>query len=213
MIIDSTYFQGGEITIPGITNNNSGPSEAIQRFIDLYEKRVLISAMGYSLYSALEAEIDSKGGDLSLLVAPWNNLVNGEDYSIEVAGETVPVRWNGLDNDEKDSFIAYYVYYHYWVENVIKTSNTGFQKPRTENTDNAETFWKLARIHNENFLDLYGQTEVDYIDNAKVYLHPARLDRYAGNKHRSIKHYIEDKNDDTPDTFANFKWRPLEPVQ
>jgi hypothetical protein len=99
-LIDTTYLRNS-ISVP------IGTYSDLQQYIDEYEKKVLISLLGYDLYTEMMAAYAALPG--VPLPSKWDNLINGTTYTYE--GQSV--RWNGLINSDKVSFIAYYVYCQY----------------------------------------------------------------------------------------------------
>lgn len=144
-----------EINLPG--NVLSGDLADITPYITMYEKQVLIDLLGYPLYKDLQAEIDADSYSTR-----WDRFVNGHEYTIDYAGEETTVRWNGLINDDKQSLLAYFIFYYYLKFHTTFTSNRG---QLLANSENAEAHnpaqimsnaWNLGR-------ELYG-----VIDSEKI---------------------------------------------
>jgi len=139
-LIDNTYLVR-EISVPHNTSPNvaSVATEAIARYEPRYLKRVL----GYTLWKAVQAEIDS--GTYTL----YSELIEGAEFSFDYNGHTINTKWEGLVNDELESPIAYYVYYKYRKE--IETINSGLGEKRSkgENSSNASALKKMVDAWND----------------------------------------------------------------
>jgi len=123
-LIDSTYFRNS-ISIPVGTY-----SDLIQ-FINQYEKEVLIGLLGIDLYTEMMAAyLASQVDPPTPLPTKWANLINGVNYTY--GGQTI--RWNGLINSDKISFIAYYVYCQYLKSKQYPYQQTGAVQPKNENS-------------------------------------------------------------------------------
>jgi hypothetical protein len=121
MLIDSTYFRNDiKLTI--------GTYSDIDQYILQYEKEVLIGLLGYTLYTEMMAAYEALPG--TPLPEKWNRLING--YTYEYNGITI--RWNGLINTDKVSFIGYYVYCQYLNAKQSQPSGAGVVTPKNENS-------------------------------------------------------------------------------
>ena len=120
--IDSTYFVG-EINIPNVAANTIAISQAIAQ----YEKEILISLLGYKLYSLLMTACP--GGTPS---GVYVDLVNGAEFTHSFNGEDITLKWEGLKNTALQSLIAYYVFYKYVERDVTRLYGTGVSIVSTE---------------------------------------------------------------------------------
>jgi hypothetical protein len=101
-LIDTNYFVR-DINVPsGSTVELKAPLTAA---IVRYEPEYLKKLLGYTLWKAVQVEIDS--GVYTL----YGDLVNGAEFSFEYYGQTITTKWEGLINASKISPIAYYTYY------------------------------------------------------------------------------------------------------
>ena len=151
MFIDNTYFVG-EIEIP----NKSGPisnATAITQAINQYEKEILISLLGYKLYSLLMADL---GEDGKPQTQPFIDLINGAEFEHTFAGQTMTLKWNGLVNAEKQSLIAYYVYYKYVEREVTHMSGIGNILPGSEKGGRVSSVNKMVNAW-DRMRELYGK--------------------------------------------------------
>lgn len=123
-LIDSTYFRNS-ITIP------VGTYSDLTQFIEQYEKQVLIGLLGYDLYTEMMAAYAAFLAVPSTpLPTKWDNLINGVSYTY--GAQTI--RWNGLINSDKISFIAYFVYCQYLKSKQFPYQQTGTVQPKNENS-------------------------------------------------------------------------------
>lgn len=123
-LIDTTYFIN-EISLPV-----DEISSELTSFITKYEKEILIKILGYDLYKAFTTALT--GFDPA---EKWGLLRDGCDY--EISGITY--NWPGLINTEKESLIAYYVFYQFSCNSSTFNSSIGGQIIKSENsvlTDN-----------------------------------------------------------------------------
>lgn len=148
-LIDTTYFIG-EITLPG--SALSGDFADISTYIAKYEQQGLIDLLGYTLYKQLKVEIDAAS-----YTTKWDRLVNGHEYDIDYLGDTHTVRWNGLVNTDKDSLLAYYIYYNYVHFHVTHTSGFGELLQSAENALKISPHQRLVNAWNR-FIGLRGLT-------------------------------------------------------
>ncbi|TSA56918.1 hypothetical protein D4R42_02665 [bacterium] len=109
--IDSTYFTG-EILIP-----NASEDAQLTQAITQYEKEILIKLLGYSLYTALLADLDESGDPATQI---YTDLVDGAEFTHDFYGEEITLRWEGLRNTALLSLIAYYVYYKFIERHLVE---------------------------------------------------------------------------------------------
>lgn len=145
MITDATYYTIGGLKIPNAVNGNAGaPNNALASDLDFiivkYERPLLIGAIGGKRYLELESAME----DLENADEKWKNLVNGTNY--EKDGLTFI--WDGLRGDNKDSFVANYVYCHYLRFDEIQYSSTGMTILGVKNGDNASFLPKYVSSWN-----------------------------------------------------------------
>ena len=139
-LIDSTYFVG-EISLP------VGKYSVLELFISRLEKQFLRKALGYELAQLVVENTDPLVTDL-----------------IAGSGE-----WEGFTNTDKESIIAYYVYYYYLRSKVTFTTNTGEKKPDNENSTDATPAFKVMRawdlmLKGLERMDAYIQTVPELLD-------------------------------------------------
>jgi len=162
-LIDTSYFIG-DILIP----NTDKPQvqEDIEQAIDQYEKEILQNLLGYTLWKDFSAEQDAP------VQTRWIDLINGVEFSFELHGNTIDTKWNGLVNDDKISFIAYYVYYKYLERNITKRTGIGNVKGKAENATVQNDVRKMVSAW-QKFLELYGELPI------KTYWEGDTFDKYS----------------------------------
>lgn len=145
-IIDTSYFVG-DIEIPNL--NQPENAAEVTRSIVTYEKEVLIALLGYTLYKELLANIASPAGK-------WVGLIDGEEFSFTLNGQTVNTKWEGLKGENKKSLIAYYVYFSHRQKKASYNTDVGIEvEGSTENSVTTSLAEKLIPIWNE-FVKMYG---------------------------------------------------------
>ena len=150
--ISKDYFIR-DITISRI-NSESG-SSTIDSSIDKYEKEVLLKVLGYDLYQLfIDNPTDARFVDLSV----------GKEFEFDFCGKTVKRKYVGFKNSEKESLIAYYVYFKHQSINQTFTSTVGEVRSSTENASPASANQKLTRAWN-NFVELSGDLNNTYYNN------------------------------------------------
>ncbi|MCK5017842.1 MAG: hypothetical protein KAS32_12335 [Candidatus Peribacteraceae bacterium] len=137
--LDKTYFKN-TISLPKSDYDN------IESFMTQFEKEVLTYLLGYELYTLMIA---------GKAEAPYKNLVEGVEYSIEHSGQTRKVKWNGLKNSDLISLIAYYTYIEYIRDGVTSTQQNGEVLSVQENSKGANIFAKIMSAQTR-FEELYG---------------------------------------------------------
>lgn len=149
MSIDKTYFIR-EITIPNL--NQASVAAELAADISFYEKEILTDLLGYELYTAYTAGIGVGSPEQK-----WLDLRDGKEFSFDFCGRTVNTKWNGFENAEKDSFIAYYVYAN-WVRKKMQTlTSIGVGATSSENSSAVSGERKMVGAWGR-FLELYGKT-------------------------------------------------------
>lgn len=166
-LIDTSYFIG-DINVP--LRNDTLLDEVFLASIAQYEPEVLKSLLGYTLYKALKLQIDAASYS-----APWDDFVNGAEFSFEFNGSTINEKWEGLVNSSKKSLIAYYIYYWHRKYNETSYSGIGEDKAKGENSVIVSPIEKIAWANNR-MVDLYGNVPRrirKYVDfqNSGNYVH------------------------------------------
>ncbi len=122
MIIDESYF----INDIAIANTGNTSVEAnLNSAIVKYEKKALLSIMGYDLYKLFIA---------NPTVQIYKDILDGKEFSFEFCGKAVTRKWVGLANSEKESLLAFYTYVHYQKDRNTLNSGIGFVTPEAENS-------------------------------------------------------------------------------
>jgi hypothetical protein len=148
------YFKN-EIRIPNILENGSYTTE-ITDAITKYETECRIDLLGYELNKLLEADL-SEGIPQT---QRFKDLVNGAEFTHPDTGQLL--KWIGFVNNEKESLLAYYIYYNYVYNDNIHLSGVGSVNVQPENAVKVSPFDKL-QIAWSKFLKLY--SGFDYSEN------------------------------------------------
>jgi len=127
-LIDKTYFVF-EINIP------DSEFDDLDAYITRYEKEILQKVLGYALWKLVSAY--TTGSDQRI-----KDIVEGKEYT-NSDGDLI--KWNGLKNEDKISFIAYYVYYWYSRNKSSMLGQLGQIKPKTESSSPASPAMSLSQ--------------------------------------------------------------------
>lgn len=159
-LIDKDYFIG-EINLPKNDFDN------IELFITRREPIVLKNLLGYDEYKAM---IDGTAN------SPYKELIEGAEYEVQYNGNTRTVKWNGLQNEDKISLLAYYVYCYYMRNLVSSTQSVGETKSKQENSYNADIYAKVLAADTlfEELYGYYGQDKL--VPSAYNYLYAHKDD-------------------------------------
>ena len=145
-IIDITYFIG---SIEIANTEQPEVEDHINSVVDRVQRNVLLEALGHTLYAELYANYDTAVND------KWKKLVEGDDYTVEVAGEDYTIHWNGLKNSEKLSMLAYFAYWEIMKELTQSASGIGLVNSKAENADKIDPRYKMTKAWNDGIC-LYG---------------------------------------------------------
>lgn len=204
MIIDSSYFEKGELYIPNNRDLSAQPvgspstKSDVDFFINKYEPELLLNALGVTLYN----ELETANSDLPNAAQKWKDLVNGVDYTID----GVTRRWDGLIGAGKQSLIAYFVYCQYLRDKEATFTTTGVVQNDANNAENYDPTRKYIKAWN-SFLKQYQgglnrAPRIIYNSSGSVGLD------YYGNKSKTVSlyQYLADQNtlDDT--AFPDFEF-------
>ena len=125
MIINTTFFDGGELNIPG--TDTTAISESLDDIIGIYEPDYLKKALSYPLWKLFNA---------TLPIPPAGRFADLLNGGVEYTDSNGYVKeWGGF-NTVFTSPIAMYIWY--WFQRKIASYNTpgGEQKGKTENAQN-----------------------------------------------------------------------------
>lgn len=185
-LIDSTYFKGDIL----LTNKTALATD-ISDAIDKYEKEILISLLGYKLYSLLVA---------TPTIEPYKSLIDGAEFDLTFDGITQTVKWPGLANTEKESLIAYYVYCKYQEIMATRPTAVSTAKPQAEAVELVTPLYKITAAWNK-MIEMYGQ--YPYMETIFI---PVAADFYGSLP--SAYNYLVANITDFPDWI----FKPLKPI-
>ncbi len=168
-IIDNTYFEKGSLYIPNNKDLVVEPTGAptivteLDSFIKKYERKLLINALGVTLYDLLQVAlaklpfaVDTDPPTLGTADQKWIDLVNGKNYT-NADGNVK--RWNGLKGYDKQSVIAFYIFTEYLRNDNETYATVGTVKSDSKNATNVSATPKLIKANNE-FIELYQGSSV-----------------------------------------------------
>lgn len=211
-IIDTTYFLSGNLYIPNVTSIDLGDDDSpnvqndLQLFIDIYERELLINALGITLYDEFEAELPIP------TTQKWIDLLNGKTYSI--SGKSY--RWDGLIGSNKQSLIAFYIYCQYLRNDSSIYTTTGVVKADAANSQMysptpkyIDNYNRFIKSYQGEYSDYYHNNNPNIIFNASGMI---GLDYYKNNQNNSFVNmyqYMTDQNtlETNPQPFPDFEFK------
>jgi len=161
-LIDTTYFIN-DIWLPVDEIGNE-----LTASITKYQKEILIKCLGFDLYAQFMAEIE---GDYSV-GSEWDYLYNGTTWT-DSSGYLK--EWVGFKNAEKESLIAYWVYYKYLFNSSVYAGSSGGKISNSENASNVDSREKQMYAYNK-CIELMNSMD-DYINHVNS-VTPATYDNY-----------------------------------
>jgi len=208
-IVTLDNFNSGILFIPNnrpknAGGDNSNVQNSLQLFIDVFERELLINALGITLYEEFEDELPNP------TTQKWIDLLNGKTYSIN--GKSY--RWDGLTGANGQSLIAYYVYCQYLRNDQSIYTTAGVVLPDASNSQNADPTPKYISAYNR-FIDSY---QGDYNHNNNGSNNPniiinnfgmIGLDYYGSrnNNFSNLYQYLTDQNTlNNPEPFPDFEF-------
>lgn len=207
MIIDSSYFTNGELFIPNNKDLSARPVgspsvvNALDTFIDKYERDLLLNALGVTLYNELISQFTDGVLNVGAL-QKWKDLVDGSDYTIN--GKVY--RWDGLRGYAKQSLIAFYVYCNYMRNNESTYTTTGVVQNTANNANNVSFTPKYIKAW-QSFIDQY-QDEFDNDPRIIINAYGVGLDYYNNKNIKvSLYQYLLDQNELDATAFPDFEFK------
>ena len=171
MIIDSTYFEFGELKVPNL--DDTGNLAALNSDISLYEGEILEDLLGYELKAEFLAAIEDNPAQ------KWIDLRDGAEFTFDFNGKTITRKWIGFKNSNKISLLAYYTF-AYHIRRVAETlASIGMVQSTVENAIIVGSSNKMTNAWNK-FIKQYGEVPrffdgyydsnyVHYDDSPSVY--------------------------------------------
>ena len=154
-IIDYTYFIE-HISLP---TDNENTQNKLALFINDTQKKYLVKSLGYELYKLFIADLPVPVTDR------FTDLLEGVDY-IDTHG--THRRWNGLENTEKDTFLAYFAYYHALESGQYNATSNGVTVQVFENSELISPIAKQVYAYNEG-VDRYNELYDFLYENKDTY--------------------------------------------
>lgn len=144
MLLDTTYFKNGLITVASLDSSNSGNTvaEELTILIARYEPEFLRKIFGIELYLKYRAEADP-----IVSGSRWDKLINGCDYVDAYGRDNI---WDGLLRpDTFSSPIANYVFRKHLEGKISQSTTNGEKFNEMENSSPAQLENKIVPIWNE----------------------------------------------------------------
>lgn len=147
MLITGAFFDYGELYIPKDLSaggaNAPTVDDELERYIDTYERELLLGALGLANYNVLKGNI--KSGKVIEAAPDWvKSLVNGEEYDGKV--------WEGLTH--RLSPLAAYIYCKWLNDHAYQTTTLGVMYNMPKNGQLVTNSPKYIRAYNI-FLEKY----------------------------------------------------------
>jgi len=154
-IIDYTYFVG-DINLP---TDNTNYRNKLNLYIDRAQKKYLTFALGYELYTLFIADLPTP------IEQRFTDMLEGVEYT-DSSG--LLTKWDGLKNDEKDSFLAYFTAFAYSLNSQEYESGNGMKANMSENSDRVspvqfqKTAYNLGVKNYQKFYDFLYENRENY---------------------------------------------------
>lgn len=205
-----TNFQSGNLFIPNNPSLNVGGDannvqNDLQLFIDIYERKLLINALGIDLYEELEAELPNPTSQ------KWIDLLDGKTYSIN--GKSY--RWDGLKGNNNQSLIAFYVYCQYLRNDASIYTTSGVKKVDSANAMNYDPTPKYIDNYNRFIESYQGDCTNHSTNNPAIIINASGMvgiDYYKQSNNNifvSMYQYMTDQNtlETDPQPFPDFQFK------
>jgi hypothetical protein len=164
-IIDDTYFIG-DINLP---TDNANYQNKLTRFIETTEREYLQRILGYELWKAFNAELPTP------TTQRFVNIWSGAEFTNLSTGN--PDNWNGLQNTELESFLAYFAYVEYVGRSQLSESGQGTTSNLFENAERLSPISNQSVAYNRgvclynklyDFLEANESTYPEWVDSGKI---------------------------------------------
>ena len=193
--IDTTYFKG-KIWLPV---DNEYASTFIEQLIDQAERDVLLNALGYSLYTEFMNGLAEDAPD-----EKWLKLRDGAEFTIPILGKDFYTKWPGIKNIEKDSLIAYYVYYQYLMNRSATVGQNGLTIQNPQNAVIASPLDVATEGYNQYVkrygIDVHSKFEITIDDDYSI----------DDNYYPSLYNFIYEMNEQNgEDYYPNWQFKPI----
>jgi len=205
-IIDETYFEHGSLYIPNNKDLTVEPAGSptivteLESFITKYERKLLMNALGVTLYDLLQTALD----DINNADAKWKDLVNGKNYA-NADGNVK--RWDGLVGFDKQSLIAAYIFTEYLRNDNETYATVGIVKSDSKNATLVDATPKFIKVYNQ-FIEAYQGGAV--IDSPTIVVNgfgSVGFDWFGSEKTQvSLFRYLTDSNELVADTYPDFEF-------
>jgi len=198
---DSDFI--ADIYLPQVGEDAStfvNESTELDSYIQKYEPEILVKALGRQLYNEFSTNFDENGTLIENVDLKWTNLLNGVSY--EKSGITY--YWRGL-RDATGCLPAYYVYYHYVIENITQLTTLGTVKAEAKNASSASAIPSVIGAWRTLYNWYMGENTVK--PNVYSYKGVYVTDYFSGNnsKEVSLYQFLSDNK-----VYDNWCFTPME---
>lgn len=212
MLIDKTFFHG-QLFIANI--DEPDPDNLtytdLNRLIEKSEEEVLSFAFGVKMWLDFKHKYKQ---DSQNLPQNYKDILKGKEYIKVINGHPQAFYWKGLvQEEEKVSLLAHYVYVVHQKENVTQTTVFGQTKIDNKIGIQVPVSSKVTRIHNEYIEMLHGGVRSDrtgftHEGNPYWNIGNGGLDYYGINYRSgfvSLVQFLMDNSKDYPLLDTNFR--------
>lgn len=190
--------------------------KTFNQIVDEKQEDYLIRLLGDYLYNQFETGLSQP-----VIEQKWLDLRDGADFEVESQGETLVLKWAGLNN-----MLKYFIYYEYQLWNQTQNTVVGDTKKQNLNSVYANVSRKLSDSYNKG-RELYGidttklrsQLVYDPLINdcsrAEFY-RDYRNEKITQELYKETKikasayNFIKAKNDEVADTYPNWRFTKLQ---
>lgn len=130
---DELFIPNASI-VPDIQVSTPSNQDKLSRFIEKYERLLLVNALGMDQYNLLMTNIDQESGK-------WHDLIEGKTYDGK--------RFDGLKN-----IIVYYVYVNFLKYEEAQFSTTGLDRSNAMNATSVDPVYRKVDLWNM-FVEMY----------------------------------------------------------
>lgn len=211
MIVNSTYFEQGELLIPNARDIDAVKVGGLNKpkldnFIDKYERELLMDALGVTLYDELVVilkanTLEDAGKE------HWKILVDGGNYDVD----DKTVRFDGLRGFNKQSLVASYVFCRYLRNNDVTYTTVGTVRDTAKNATSVTATPKYVNVWNGFIKKYQGSHDGMLADTPRIIRNPAGLVGLSffnsEGVQRSLYQYLFDINDSDNTKFTDFEFK------
>lgn len=160
---------------------------------------MLTDLLGYELYKLMIADLDGSGDPTA---QRFKDLVDGAEFQNDYRFAQT-LKWNGFRNDEKQSFIAYFMFYKYVERTHSLMSGIGNVLLKAENGERFDPYLKTTAAWSR-MQELYGYIDSDYEELYPVSMRGAETSLF--NELPSAYNFLYANKETYPEWVFKPKW-------